>query len=186
MCFKELINLQNIQNTGSKLPANLYLTGLMGAGKTTVGRLLASTFGVEFYDTDEVIASALGMSINEIFALKGEVFFRDKETELLQLLAEKPAGTCVVSTGGGIVLRKQNREAMRKKGLIIFLEVAAEEAFRRLSGKGDRPLLDESDGGASLENMLRKRMPFYREADMVIRTTDNTAEEIIGAIREVL
>jgi len=165
-----------------KMEKNLYLTGLMGAGKTTVGKLLASNLGIDLYDTDEIIAATEGMSINEIFSSRGESFFRNKETEILQLLGEKSPGTCVVSTGGGAVVRDENRAAMRKNGLIVFLEVTAEEALKRLSISSDRPLLNVQDREKSLKHLLQKRDPCYREADVAVQTTGKPAEEIVEVI----
>lgn len=161
------------------LPANIYLTGFMGAGKSSAGKLLAARLGVDLYDTDAIIAAALGMSIGKIFSRRGEPFFRDAETELLELLAGKLPGTCVVSTGGGAVLRIENRAAMRKNGFVVFLDVPAAEALRRLSGAGDRPLLDGAGRRASVERLLEERRPLYRQADLVVETTGLTVEETV-------
>ncbi len=180
--FQELADL----STAGRPAANIYLTGLMGAGKTTVGRFLSHALGALFYDTDEIIVAAEGMSINEIFTRKGEPYFRDQETELLRKLAATAPGSAVISTGGGMVIRKENRALMRRNGLIVYLHVPAKEAFRRLSGTGDRPLLNPAGDGAILEELLEKRKPFYQDADLVINTAGKPPPKIASEIKEAV
>ena len=162
--------------------ANIYLTGFMGAGKTSVGKLLATELGLLHYDTDELIIAAQGMSIEEIFKIWGEDFFRHKETELLRLLGGKKAGTCIISTGGGIVQRLENRALMRQNGLVIFLHISAEEACRRLSGVQNRPLLNTLDPNTSINELLQKRRPFYQEAHFTVETSHITVRETVNKI----
>ncbi len=164
-------------------PANIFLTGFMGAGKTSSGKLLAKALGVKFYDTDELLSKSLGMSIEKIFISKGELFFRDCETEVLKMLGEKPPGTCVIATGGGVVLREENREAMRQNGLIILLDITAAEAYRRLKNSGEtRPLLKGENPKNSIEDLMEKRLPYYRKVDMIVETTDISLEETVNKI----
>ena len=162
--------------------ANIYLTGFMGAGKTSVGRLLATELGALYYDTDQIIIGAQGMSIEEIFKIRGEEYFRDKETELLRLLGKKTAGTCIISTGGGIVKRLENRALMSKNGLVVFLHISTEEACRRLSGVQNRPLLNTPDPIACINELLQKRRPFYQEAHITVETSNITVRETVNKI----
>ncbi len=185
MTFKNItacLNAESQKPLKSPLPANIYLTGFMGAGKTSAGRLLAATLGAKFYDTDELIRKSLGMSVEEIFRSRGEVFFRDRETELLRVLGKKTLGTCVIATGGGVVLREENIKAMRQNGLIVLLEVTADEAYRRLKGSGSRPLLKGGNPKVSIEDLLQKRRPFYQEADLTVETTGISLEETVKKI----
>jgi shikimate kinase len=165
---------------------NVFLIGFMGSGKTTVGRCLARALGWDFFDTDEIIVRKLGMSINEIFAQKGEGYFRDVETEVVRCLGERDPGTCVVATGGGVVLREKNWAALSKNGLTIFLDVAAEEIYRRLKDKGDRPLLNVADPLQQIERMLRERRPYYLKADIRIRAGANLPGDLAKEIRNIL
>lgn len=164
------------------LPANIYLTGFMGAGKTCAGRLLADSLRINFYDTDELIITSLGMSIEEIFRSKGELFFRDFETKVLRELGQKEAGTCVIATGGGVILREENLEIMHQNGLVIFLEVSVEEAYNRIKDSTVRPLLKGSDPQGAIANLMRERIPFYQKADHTVQSTGISLEETVSNI----
>ncbi|MCX4240282.1 shikimate kinase [Paraliomyxa miuraensis] len=133
----------------------LFLTGMMGCGKTTVGRVVADELGASLCDLDARIERLFGATVPELFAERGEAGFREAESEALASLLAEPGfaeRTVVVSTGGGAVLRRQNREAMDRVGLRIYLEVSVEELVRRLlversADEGARPLLaDDADG----------------------------------------
>ena len=149
---------------GKHLPHGLY-----GCRKTSVGKLLARELGAEHFDTDELIQKALQMSIGEIFETKGEAFFRNTETELLKLLGEKQPGTCIISTGGGAVLRHENITAMHQNGLIVFLDVSAEKAYSRIRDNTDRPLLKTVNPLETSKKLLEIRMPFYLKADFIVK-----------------
>lgn len=164
------------------LSANIYLTGFMGAGKTCAGNLLADSLRINFYDTDELLKTSLGMSIEEIFRSKGEIFFRDCETEVLRELAQKDPGTCVIATGGGVVLREENLEIMHQNGLIIFLEVSFEEAYNRIKGSAARPLLKGTDPKDAIAYLMRERMPFYQKADHTVQSTGISLQETVSNI----
>ncbi len=161
-----------------RLKKNIFLTGFMGSGKTSVGKILACMLKVEFFDTDELITRMLGMSTGEIFTRYGEDFFRDRETEVLKLLGKKTPGTCVVSTGGGAVLRAENMAALRENGIIVYLDVSAEEAYQRLKEVNDRPLLKVENPLEKIEELLQKRKPFYLQADLSINSTGKGLQEI--------
>ncbi len=139
----------------------------MGSGKTTVGKILARCLGVEFWDSDELLVHRAGMAINEIFQRYGEKYFREQETEILNYLAQKPPGSCVIATGGGAVLREKNLIALRSNGVIINLEISAREVYHRLKGTKEakkRPLLKGESFLDRIEAMLAQRRPYYLQA----------------------
>ncbi len=148
---------------------HLYLVGFMGAGKTTVGRLLAAELQREFFDTDSLVVEKSGRSIADIFATQGEMAFRELETAVIADLANRPVA--VVATGGGAVLSSANRKIMRATGQTIYLEWASDILLGRISGDASRPLTvatsDEPD--AELARMLEARRPAYEQADIRVR-----------------
>ncbi|MBF0553832.1 MAG: shikimate kinase [Nitrospirae bacterium] len=164
---------------------NIVLTGFMGTGKTTIGRVLAKLLGRNLIDIDSEIEKAQGMKITEIFATMGEARFRDIETETVNKIST--LSNVVISTGGGIVLRQENIELLRKKGIVANLTAAPEIIFARVSGGNDRPLLNVADPLAKIRELLDFRRPFYLNADIVIDTGDKTpilaAEEIIQSAK---
>lgn len=168
---------------GSRLQKNIVLTGFMGSGKTSVGRELVQRLGLRFYDTDDEISREEGMSIPRLFETRGEAYFRRREAQMVQKLAQEPPGTCVISTGGGVVMREENRTALRRSGILVFLDVPAEEVYRRLADKGDRPLLQVDDPLQTIEKLMEERRPFYLQADLHVdagsKTPGQLAEEIM-------
>jgi len=161
-----------------QLKRNIILTGFMGSGKTSVGKELAWLLNVDFFDSDEILASLAGMSVSEIFSYFGEDYFRSRETEVLENLGKKTPGSCAVSTGGGAVLRAGNLNALRENGIIICLDVSAEEAYSRIKGMNDRPLLQVENPLEKIEELLQERRPFYLQADLCLSTTGKTVQEI--------
>lgn len=142
---------------------NLYLIGMMGVGKTTVGRLLASQLDYRFLDTDELIEQTAKKTISQIFADQGEAFFRQLET---QVLSEVYAYTrLVVATGGGIVLQRQNWGYLHH-GIVVWLDAPIDQLRIRLQGDTSRPLLDPDNLGSKLETLLEQRQRLYAQADM--------------------
>ena len=155
---------------------NLYLIGMMGAGKTTVGRLLASELGYRFLDTDEVITASAKRSINQIFAEDGEAEFRQLESNVLSQISTYTKLT--VATGGGIVLKRQNWSYLHQ-GLIVWLDASAELLYNRLKEDTTRPLLQDSNPLLKLRNILEQRESLYALADLRITLTESeTPEEI--------
>lgn len=138
----------------------LILIGMMGAGKTTVGRLLARAAGFEFIDCDRELEARSGAAIATMFELEGEAGFRRREAALLDELTQR-AGV-VLATGGGAVLREDNRERLRSRGLVIYLQASADEIARRTAGDRSRPLLQGEDPRARIAELLREREPLYR------------------------
>jgi shikimate kinase len=161
---------------------NLYLIGMMGTGKTTVGQRLAKELGYRFFDTDVLIERVAQKSINELFAEEGETFFRNLES---QVLGEVSACTrSVIATGGGAVLRPVNWSYLRH-GLIIWLDVPISLLIERLAEDNTRPLLKMDDLSLKLETLLAERKSLYQEADLQIAIAKNeNPEQIVSKILE--
>ena len=164
---------------------NVILIGYMGCGKTTVGKALASGYGYDFVDTDEYIVDKEGMSINDIFAKKGETYFRQLETEVLLELKGKLRNT-VVATGGGMPVKEDNRGLLKEIGRVFYLKASVETTYKRVAGTNDRPLLADSkdaDLYKKIKDMLELRMPIYKQvADVVIATDDMDLEQVVREI----
>lgn len=156
---------------------NLILIGMMGCGKTTCGRLLSKRLGLPLVDTDQLIQAREGMAIREIFAQKGEAYFRDLETALTRELA---AGSDqIIATGGGLPLRAENREALRKTGVVFFLNRSPEEIFDR-TNLADRPLAQQ--GRADFVRRFRQREPVYRAAAHYVVSNAASPERAVEQI----
>jgi shikimate kinase len=157
----------------------------MGCGKTTFGKWLSDRQQMNFIDTDEMIEKIEGRSINEIFAANGEEYFRDLETQMLKLLLGTPKSeyrlnkSTVISVGGGLPVREENRELLHKLGRVIFLDTSVDELVRRLSGDNTRPLLKGEDLRAKIENLMEKRLDIYDDtADYIVSTDNKNLNEI--------
>lgn len=140
----------------------MFLVGLPGSGKSTVGRQLARRLGRDFFDSDHVLEHKLGCSIREYFEQAGELAFRDREEATIAELVQLP--NIVLSTGGGTVLRPANRLALRQHGWVVYLKSNPDDIFRRLRHDKTRPLLQVDDPLARLKELHRVRDPLYREA----------------------
>ncbi|GGB08141.1 shikimate kinase [Allosediminivita pacifica] len=151
---------------GSNLRRTVVLVGMMGAGKTAVGRTLAAQLGVGFRDSDQEIERAASMSIPEIFARDGEPFFRAREHEVISRLLDGPP--CVLSTGGGAFLSEANRRVMSEKGVSVWLDADLETLWQRVRHKGTRPLLRTADPHATLAALHAERAPVYALADLTV------------------
>jgi len=145
-------------DSGGRKP--VFLIGMMGAGKTTVGRLLAQALHYTFIDCDAELERRAGVRIATIFELEGEAGFRTRETQLLEELTARTE--TVLATGGGVVLREENRALLRSRGLVIFLDASAAEIARRTQHDLGRPLLQVADRQARIESLLRERAALYR------------------------
>ena len=158
-----------------------FLIGLPGSGKSTVGRQLARRIALPFFDSDLVIEQRLGCSIREFFEREGEDRFRDIETTILDELTAGPP--CVVSTGGGSVLRNENREHLHQRGSVVYLRSTPEEVFRRLRYDRNRPLLQVADPLQRLKDLYAVRDPLYREtAHFVIETGRPSVAMLVNMI----
>ncbi|MBW4560715.1 MAG: shikimate kinase [Mojavia pulchra JT2-VF2] len=163
---------------------NLYLIGMMGSGKTTVGRLLAKHLGYGFVDTDNVIVQAAGKSINQLFAESGEAAFRQLESDVLAQVCAYTKLT--IATGGGIVLKRENWSYLHH-GLIVWLDVPVELLYNRLAEDTTRPLLQDVDPKGKLRSLLEQRQPLYSQADLQITVRESeTPEQIATRVMEVI
>jgi shikimate kinase len=159
---------------------SIVLIGMMGAGKSSVGRCLQRRTGLACFDTDEMISKKLALSIPEIFSQHGEEVFRQTETDVLRELSPQDA---IIVTGGGIILRQENNELLKRLGTVVWLEATEETLLERASRRGNRPLLQTENPGATLSEMLRVRAPFYAIlADIRINTTALTHDEVADVI----
>ncbi len=149
---------------------NLVLVGLMGAGKTTVGRQLAQILKWPFLDTDQVLEERCGADIPWIFDIEGEAGFRRRETEVLADLSGR--AQLVIATGGGIVLAEQNRAMLRQCGMVVYLAADVEQLFARVAHDTHRPLLQVADPRAVLRKLLLEREPLYREVASLVISAD--------------
>lgn len=151
------------------VPGNIYLVGLMGAGKTSVGRLLARRLGKTFYDCDHEIERATGVKVAVIFEIEGEAGFRARESKILaELVRRKEA---VLATGGGAVLSPENRALLSANGTVVYLRATPPDLWRRTRHDKNRPLLKTADPLATLEQLFEERDPLYRStADIVVDT----------------
>lgn len=163
---------------------NYILIGYMGAGKTTVGKALSKETGMKFLDTDEMIVKQMNLSINDIFERYGEQYFRDLETKLLINLNES-VENCIISCGGGLPMKEENRPLLKSLGKVIYLNVNEKDIMRRLKNDTTRPLLrgPKDEVELRIHNMIEKRDPVYKEtADIVIKTGRMKIYDIVSKI----
>jgi shikimate kinase len=158
---------------------NIILVGFMGAGKSSVGRVLARRLGRCFVETDDMITAREGCSIPEIFATKGEAYFRRLEEEALGLLALKQGD--VIATGGGLPCRDGRMEALRALGTVVWLTGDFDTLYERALRGGDRPML-RGRSRDEVEALYRAREPFYRRADLAVDTTDAGPDQVATRI----
>ena len=168
------------------MPSNIYFVGLMGCGKTTIGKLLASELNLEFFDSDSVIVTKANLSINEIFQKYGESYFRKLEINAIRELSNKH--NVVISLGGGAVINATNIDCIKKNGKVIYLQASIDCLVDRLKNAQDRPLLNNTDNLAqTLQSLLDKRASLYESAaDIKIDTTKLSLECIINTLRKEL
>lgn len=156
---------------------NIYLVGLMGAGKTTIGRVLAKRLGMSFVDSDHEIEARTGVRIPTIFEIEGEEGFRRREAQVIADLAL--SGGMVVATGGGVVLRPENRANLKASGFVAYLNVPPHSLHERIRHDKGRPLLQVEDPLAKLKELHAQRDPLYREvADLVIDSSRLNAQTV--------
>jgi shikimate kinase / 3-dehydroquinate synthase len=160
---------------------NIFLVGLMGAGKTTVGRALARKLNKLFIDSDHEIEARTGVSIPLIFEIEGEESFRQRETEVIRDLSARSG--IVLATGGGAIMRAENREYLKTRGTVIYLRASIHNILQRTSRDKNRPLLQTADPRRRLEELSRQREPYYREvADIVIDTGRPNVQFLVHSI----
>lgn len=166
------------------LPRTLVLVGLMGAGKTSIGRRLAQRLGLAFIDADAEIEAAAGCTIDEIFTRHGEAAFRDGERRVIARLLEDPVH--VLATGGGAFMDPGTRERIRARGISLWLRAELDVLLRRVARRNNRPLLKQGDPKEVLARLIATRHPIYAEADLVVDSMDapaeTTAERCLAAL----
>lgn len=172
-------------STRWKLKKTVVLVGMMGAGKTAVGKALAEQLAVPFLDSDAEIERAAAMSIAEIFRRDGEAFFRARESEVISRLLDGPPG--VLSTGGGAFLQERNRALISEKAVSVWLKADLNLLWNRVKHKDTRPLLRTSDPHATLSEIYRARMPVYAGADLQVTARSEYAiETMAGEVLQTL
>lgn len=166
------------------LKHNVILIGFMGSGKTSVGKVLAKRLSYGFHDTDEMLERRAGDTINHIFEVHGEEYFRSMETGLLKDMLSDTDRT-VISTGGGLPLREQNAKLLREMGYVVFLKAAKQTVVNRLVHDTTRPLLQGGELEQKVEHLLEIRTPIYEKAaHKMIATDGRTIEDIAAMIME--
>jgi len=161
---------------------NIILTGFMGTGKSTVGRILARRLKRRFIDTDALVEQLTGLSIPEIFQRHGEDYFRQQESTVIATLNRYPPGSLVVATGGGAVLKASNRCNLRRTGIIVLLTAPPEEILRRIDGKPGRPLMSGTSPAETMRALLQTREPYYRDCDLMVSTAGKTPSRVASEI----
>mgnify|MGYP000359286347 FL=1 len=168
-----------------RLKKTIVMVGMMGAGKTAVGRALAARLEVPFLDSDHEIESAANMTIPEIFSRDGEAFFRRKERQVIARLLTEECG--VLSTGGGAFLAAENRETITRNGASIWLQADLEVLWNRVRHRDTRPLLKTPDPRATLAELYAARVPLYAKADLTVASDGQASiEEMVDRVLEAL
>jgi shikimate kinase len=159
---------------------SVVLVGMMGAGKSSIGRRLAERLGIAFADADAEIETAAGMSIPDIFATYGEAYFRSGETRVIARLLD--GGPQVLATGGGAFMNAETRSAISAKGISVWLNAEFDVLMRRIKRRHNRPLLKSDDPGETLRGLMAERYPVYAEAEITIQSREVPHEKIVDEI----
>jgi shikimate kinase len=170
-----------LENTGSRA---IVLVGLMGAGKSSIGRRLADRMGLAFVDADQEIEQAAGKSIPDIFADHGEAHFRDGERRVIARLLEN--GRQVLATGGGAFMNPDTRDAIKANAISVWLRADLDVLLKRVAKRGGRPLLENKDPAAVLQKLIDVRHPVYAEADITVDSRDVQHNEMVNAVLQAL
>jgi shikimate kinase len=163
---------------------SVVLVGMMGAGKSTIGRRLSARLHLPFLDADTEIEAAAGMSIPDIFETHGEPHFRDGEARVIARLLD--GGPAVIATGGGAFMREETRSRIRDKAVSIWLRADADIIMKRVKRRADRPLLQTVDPAATVGRLIEEREPVYRQADLTIWSRDVPHEKIVDECLDAL
>ncbi len=165
---------------------SLVIVGLMGAGKTCIGRQVAQHFDVPFVDADREIEEAAGCCVADIFELYGEAAFRDGERRVIKRLLEGEA--CVLATGGGAFMNDETRALIGKTGTSLWLKADVEVLIKRTTGRKHRPLLNQGDPAKTLRKLVDERYPVYEQADIIVETHDEaqeaTVERVVARLKD--
>ena len=169
----------------ARIPGNIYLVGMMGAGKTSVGRLLARRVGKTFYDCDHEIERATGVKVAVIFDIEGEAGFRARESRILGELVRRH--DTVLATGGGAVLSAENRTLLAGNGLVVYLRAMPPDLWKRTRHDKNRPLLKTADPLAKMQQLFDERDPLYRStADIVLETGNQSLASLVHKLENQL
>ena len=164
---------------------NIYLIGLMGSGKTTLGKILSKKLDKNFYDSDHVIEEKLGVDVPMIFEYEGEAGFREREKDSLKELVSKK--NIVLATGGGIILSKSNRDLLSENGIVIYLKSNQKDLIKRMKNDKTRPLLKEGNIEEIIKKLCKEREPLYEEiADFEIMTKNKRIHEVVNEIITII
>jgi shikimate kinase len=163
---------------------NIVLIGFMGAGKSTVGKLLSKKLGRKFLDTDEIIEKKMSLAISQIFEKYGEAYFRDIESQVVKEVSA--VGNQIISLGGGAILRDENVKTLKEKGVLIYLKVPLSELKKRLKGAQDRPLLKVENAEAQVEKIFASRKERYEEVADFIVDGSKPVMEVVDEIRRII
>ena len=158
-------------------PRSIVLVGMMGAGKSTIGRRMAARLKLPFTDADTEIETAADMTIPEIFETHGEPYFRDGEARVIARILD--SGPVVLATGGGAFMREETRNRIRDRAISIWLKADSDIIMRRVRRRADRPLLQNADPEATVNRLLSEREPVYRRADLTIASRDVPHDRIV-------
>jgi len=175
---------QEAEITSALGTRSVVLVGMMGAGKSTIGRRLSARLRMPFLDADTEIEAAAGMSIADIFETHGEPQFRDGEARVIARLLD--SGPAVIATGGGAFMREETRSRIGTKAVSIWLKADADIIMRRVKRRADRPLLQTADPAATVGRLMREREPVYQRADLTIWSRDVPHEKIVDECIEGL
>ena len=167
----------------NRLQKNIYFVGMMGSGKSAIVRSLSKLFDVKGLDVDDLIEKQQGSSIKKIFDEKGEEYFRKLETGVLKDISKKSG--FLIATGGGVVIREENLEMLKRNGVVFSLAATPEEIWKRVGHEIHRPLLQALQPLDRIRQMLAVRAPFYARANCIIHTTGLSIEEVTDQIIEV-
>ena len=164
---------------------NIYLIGLMGSGKTTLGKILSKKLDKIFYDSDQVIEEKLGVDVPMIFEYEGEAGFRKREKDSLKELVSKK--NIVLATGGGIILSKSNRDLLSENGIVIYLKSNQKDLIKRMKNDKSRPLLKNGNIEEIIKKLCKEREPLYEEiADFEIMTKNKRIHEVVNEIITII
>ena len=168
-----------------KKDKNIYLIGLMGSGKTTLGKVLSKKLDKHFYDSDQVIEEKLGVNVPMIFEYEGEAGFREREKDILKELVSKQ--NIVLATGGGIILSESNRDLLAKNGIVIYLKSNQKDLVLRMKNDKTRPLLKNGNVELIIKKLCQEREPLYEEiADFKVVTKNKRINEVVNEIVRII
>lgn len=162
---------------------NIVLCGFMGSGKSTIGKILSEKLGMRLIDTDSYIESKEGMTVSEIFAKYGEEYFRNAELEACRQLSSLQG--CIISTGGGTLLRETNVAEIKKGGKVYFLDISPDTVLTRLRHDTTRPLLQREDKEKAVNDLMKQRMPLYKKAADHIINAEESPRKVCAKIIEI-